>query len=459
MTIIYYNYIYFNPLPPHGGRPCKYTNSSNEIAISIHSLRMEGDAVARKENFSINRFQSTPSAWRETTVTVSSPSAQNPFQSTPSAWRETQAGRAAAAREGISIHSLRMEGDCMFPCSFFFRAYFNPLPPHGGRPADRPKRSAVKVFQSTPSAWRETGTVPAVPMQRVHFNPLPPHGGRQQKHFHGAACGGFQSTPSAWRETNADDFELVIFPFQSTPSAWRETEIRCYKIAVREISIHSLRMEGDGRPGGRNSGRKPISIHSLRMEGDTFDDMLELYYSLFQSTPSAWRETRVSDRQQHHHTISIHSLRMEGDRPPAGEPVSAHEFQSTPSAWRETLILQSETHSIVISIHSLRMEGDTPSRRSVIFLSLFQSTPSAWRETLGGRYRKRSIIPFQSTPSAWRETYFTPPLSSELYISIHSLRMEGDQINHYDHSPIQYFNPLPPHGGRLHFHFVLPPNF
>ena len=236
---------YFNPLPPHGGRPAD-----------------------RPKRSAVKVFQSTPSAWRETTVTVSSPSAQNPFQSTPSAWRETQAGRAAAAREGISIHSLRMEGDCMFPCSFFFRAYFNPLPPHGGRPADRPKRSAVKVFQSTPSAWRETGTVPAVPMQRVHFNPLPPHGGRQQKHFHGAACGGFQSTPSAWRETNADDFELVIFPFQSTPSAWRETEIRCYKIAVREISIHSLRMEGDGRPGGRNSGRKPISIHSLRMEGD-----------------------------------------------------------------------------------------------------------------------------------------------------------------------------------------------
>ena len=248
---------------------CIPARSNQGEQISIHSLRMEGDAADRPKRSAVKVFQSTPSAWRETTVTVSSPSAQNPFQSTPSAWRETQAGRAAAAREGISIHSLRMEGDCMFPCSFFFRAYFNPLPPHGGRPADRPKRSAVKVFQSTPSAWRETGTVPAVPMQRVHFNPLPPHGGRQQKHFHGAACGGFQSTPSAWRETNADDFELVIFPFQSTPSAWRETEIRCYKIAVREISIHSLRMEGDGRPGGRNSGRKPISIHSLRMEGDS----------------------------------------------------------------------------------------------------------------------------------------------------------------------------------------------
>ena len=203
----------------------------------------------------------------------------------------------------------------MFPCSFFFRAYFNPLPPHGGRPADRPKRSAVKVFQSTPSAWRETGTVPAVPMQRVHFNPLPPHGGRQQKHFHGAACGGFQSTPSAWRETNADDFELVIFPFQSTPSAWRETEIRCYKIAVREISIHSLRMEGDGRPGGRNSGRKPISIHSLRMEGDQQNGIYQGGRMLFQSTPSAWRETGAGSK------LCPDSL----------------VFQSTPSAWRETI--------------------------------------------------------------------------------------------------------------------------
>ena len=111
MTIIYYNYIYFNPLPPHGGRPCKYTNSSNEIAISIHSLRMEGDAVARKENFSINRFQSTPSAWRETCYNTLKKSIQ-----------------------GISIHSLRMEGDLPTVQVRRRLPYFNPLPPHGGRP-------------------------------------------------------------------------------------------------------------------------------------------------------------------------------------------------------------------------------------------------------------------------------------------------------------------------------------
>ena len=156
MTIIYYNYIYFNPLPPHGGRPCKYTNSSNEIAISIHSLRMEGDAVARKENFSINRFQSTPSAWRETlpsrSVTLpsachfnplpphggrpshrSSPATPSLFQSTPSAWRETIENKTVIGRIRISIHSLRMEGDMTDLFTPSPGRYFNPLPPHGGR--------------------------------------------------------------------------------------------------------------------------------------------------------------------------------------------------------------------------------------------------------------------------------------------------------------------------------------
>ena len=135
MTIIYYNYIYFNPLPPHGGRPCKYTNSSNEIAISIHSLRMEGDAVARKENFSINRFQSTPSAWRETCYNTLKKSIQ-----------------------GISIHSLRMEGDLF---SIVLSKSPNCISIHSlrmeGDVAVQIGHAAVSLsFQSTPSAWRET---------------------------------------------------------------------------------------------------------------------------------------------------------------------------------------------------------------------------------------------------------------------------------------------------------------
>ena len=82
---------YFNPLPPHGGRHKASKIFRKVIGISIHSLRMEGDAV--------------PSLARAYLV----------FQSTPSAWRET-----AAVTE---IVRLAMD--------------FNPLPPHGGRPCFR----------------------------------------------------------------------------------------------------------------------------------------------------------------------------------------------------------------------------------------------------------------------------------------------------------------------------------
>ena len=34
-------------------------------------------------------------------------------------------------------------------------------------------------------------------------------------------------------------------PFQSTPSAWRETIVTLTRLVQPEISIHSLRMEGD----------------------------------------------------------------------------------------------------------------------------------------------------------------------------------------------------------------------
>ena len=56
---------YFNPLPPHGGRPTSGNTRVPTFDISIHSLRMEGDAV----------------------------------------------GSRIALKRLISIHSLRMEGD------------------------------------------------------------------------------------------------------------------------------------------------------------------------------------------------------------------------------------------------------------------------------------------------------------------------------------------------------------
>ena len=192
-----------------------------------------------------------------------------------------------------------------------------------------------------------------------HFNPLPPHGGRLRAPYHHQLSVLFQSTPSAWRETlrtAPKSWRNTIF--QSTPSAWRETYTNAGTSTRQCISIHSLRMEGDYRwtcirhsyfhfnplppHGGRrytcipylqdfhfnplppHGGRQirngiwcgfiVISIHSLRMEGDP--DL-------------------PCHRSLHPTQISIHSLRMEGD----GRLIAV-------------------IVDMLISIHSLRMEGD-----------------------------------------------------------------------------------------------------
>ena len=106
----------------------------------------------------------------------------------------------------------------------------------------------IIAFQSTPSAWRETRQKSETQFWKNYFNPLPPHGGRPFHHL----------LPYYYYST-----------FQSTPSAWRETtRCLCFS-AVNFISIHSLRLEGDG---------KSERLLSRSQE--------------FQSTPSAWRETR-----------------------------------------------------------------------------------------------------------------------------------------------------------------------
>ena len=66
--------------------------------------------------------------------------------------------RTVGSGNDISIHSLRMEGDIK----------------------ETPKTS-MKSFQSTPSAWRETGLYDAFYGKKTNFNPLPPHGGRRQQ--------------------------------------------------------------------------------------------------------------------------------------------------------------------------------------------------------------------------------------------------------------------------------------
>ena len=103
----------------------------------------------------------------------------------------------------------------------------------------------------------------------------------------------------------------------------------------------------------------------------------------------------------------------------------------------------------VISIHSLRMEGDSIWNPQGKSQGTFQSTPSAWRETCNDLPRIPRIFHFNPLPphggrrncgmSAHGMTAYFNPLpphggrhiqgskkQSALYISIHSLRMEGD---------------------------------
>ena len=169
---------HFNPLPPHGGR---------------HAFKY----LWRHEK----KFQSTPSAWRETNShCVLFWNADN-FNPLPPHGGRLQKDVNNYVFRFISIHSLRMEGDNT--PYIFSKASF--------------------AFQSTPSAWRET-----------YAFAIKPH-----------AYDVFQSTPSAWRETPVEHYFSIRNSFQSTPSAWRETRAFDDSIIAQYISIHSLRMEGD----------------------------------------------------------------------------------------------------------------------------------------------------------------------------------------------------------------------
>ena len=235
----------------------------------------------------------------------------------------------------ISIHSLRMEGDSRHCACGRSQLHFNPLPPHGGRLPFSNRRftdstfqstpsawrethwhngqSITRQFQSTPSAWRETSQVLGVDLSGDYFNPLPPHGGRLGHTAHQASC------PVISIHSLRMEGDLVL------PPGHKQREL---------ISIHSLRMEGDLYPYGY-SDASDISIHSLRMEGDTaYPDQTNQGYNFNPLPPHGGRLSYVSDIPSCV-TISIHSLRMEGDTS------SGYAFPGK-----------------YISIHSLRMEGD-----------------------------------------------------------------------------------------------------
>ena len=139
-----------------------------------------------------------------------------------------------------------MEGDPEITDNGAQRKYFNPLPPHGGRlAAEYHLSDAQRDFNPLPPHGGRQR--PPCPDRVVsNFNPLPPHGGRQQVFLNVLISHIFQSTPSAWRETQPVP---RIFPGGENfnplpPHGGRRLPFLC-NTSSTFISIHSLRMEGD----------------------------------------------------------------------------------------------------------------------------------------------------------------------------------------------------------------------
>ena len=139
---------------------------------------------------------------------------------------------------------------------------FNPLPPYGGRLLPEYATGDMTAFQSTPSVWRETFTSTICDIIFLIF----------------------QSTPSVWRETIPGTFCVLLQGlFQSTPSVWRETLTAFQPYGIPEISIHSLRMEGDPKTGTALSPHiyfNPLPPYGGRQQnctGKRFSFRLSLY--------------------------------------------------------------------------------------------------------------------------------------------------------------------------------------
>ena len=134
--------------------------------------------------------------------TAPAPVSSAQFQSTPSVWRETVAvSMVPVILPPISIHSLRVEGDC----KVCYWRRICPISIHSlrveGDANDQQTTSKRPAFQSTPSVWRETAGGVTGAGTRKNFNPLPPCGGRPSKCWTAGEPYRFQSTPSVWRET------------------------------------------------------------------------------------------------------------------------------------------------------------------------------------------------------------------------------------------------------------------
>ena len=104
---------------------------------------------------------------------------------------------------------------------------------------------------------------------------------------------------------------------------------------MHSISIHALRVEGDGYINISNNSTD-ISIHALRVEGDMYAAYL-------------YRRRRE---------ISIHALRVEGDFASCRSSCLGLDFYPRPPGGGRLIAVLVLIVTKGISIHALRVEGD-----------------------------------------------------------------------------------------------------
>ena len=282
---------YFYPRPPRGGRRGSASLIASVVTISIHALREEGDVVLNVNARRQHKFLSTPSARRATMRLKSLIGIASNFYPRPPRGGRPAVPRFHGGRSEISIHALREEGDPRRRREGKQNRRFLSTPSaRRATSPTRPPRALLSDFYPRPPRGGRLGTVTAKSWRVSYFYPRPPRGGRLAVHV------------------------LCFLPcgFLSTPSARRATSRNVQGFRVRTISIHALREEGDFPGSMYYVGTYGFlsTPSARRATGRCYSSITS---TTFLSTPSARRATPARRGRAPDECISIHALREEGD--------------------------------------------------------------------------------------------------------------------------------------------------
>ena len=241
---------------------------------------------------------------------------------------------------------------------------------------------------------------------------------------------------------------FISIGFLSTPSARRATTV-LFRICAVLCNFYPRPPRG-GRPVCFAAGRVSvsISIHALREEGDSSPIFKKVAILNFYPRPPRGGRRGVCAGIVAPELISIHALREEGDAGQARKAKQIQDFYPRPPRGGRHRLFIEDSYACHFYPRPPRGGRRLPRRVRCIFRQNFYPRPPR-----GGR-RVARLFPlckgvFLSTPSARRATRFTDKVVSNLVISIHALREEGDPAFPSQPSAAGYFYPRPPRGGRL----------